>query len=52
MSDTPEPGPAQLDTSKAARPIWSRLSVVWIVPLLALIVTLGVAWKSYAIAVS
>ena len=48
MTDTPEPGPAKLDTSKAPRPIWSRLSVVWIVPLLALVVTLGVAFKTYS----
>ena len=48
MTDTPEPGPAKLDTSKAPRPIWSRLSVVWIVPLLALVVTLGVALKTYS----
>jgi paraquat-inducible protein B len=48
MTDTPESGPAKLDTSKSPRPIWSRLSVVWIVPILALVVTLGVAWKSYA----
>ncbi|MEX1661467.1 MlaD family protein [uncultured Thioclava sp.] len=48
MTDTPEPGPAKLDISKAPRPIWTRLSVVWIVPLLALAITLGVAWKSYS----
>lgn len=32
----------------AADPIWTRLSVVWLVPLVALAVTLGVAWKTYA----
>ncbi|KFE35202.1 MlaD family protein [Thioclava atlantica] len=48
MNDTPEPGPAKLETSQAPRPIWTRLSVVWIVPLLALVVTLGVAWKTFA----
>ncbi|KEP70302.1 paraquat-inducible protein B [Thioclava dalianensis] len=48
MTETPDPGPAELKTSAAKRPIWSRLSIIWIVPLLALVVTLGVAWKSFA----
>ncbi|OWY16642.1 hypothetical protein B6V73_11600 [Thioclava sp. JM3] len=46
MNDTPETGPAELETSNAPRPIWTRLSVVWIVPLIALLITLGVAWKT------
>ncbi|PWE50279.1 paraquat-inducible protein B [Thioclava sp. NG1] len=48
MNDTPETGPAELETSNAPRPIWTRLSVVWIVPLIALLITLGVAWKTVA----
>ncbi|AQS49662.1 hypothetical protein BMG03_02140 [Thioclava nitratireducens] len=28
--------------------MWTRLSVVWIVPLIALLITLGVAWKTVA----
>ncbi len=40
--------PAEIVRSKAPRPIWSRLSVVWLVPFIALAVTLGIAWKSWA----
>ena len=46
MTETPEP--AELKKSPASDPIWSRVSVVWLVPLLALAVTLGVAWHSYS----
>ena len=28
--------------------MWRNLSLVWLVPLLALVVSLGIAWKSYA----
>lgn len=53
MSDNSDPGssepmPAQLETSEAPRPIWTRLSVVWVVPLIALLITLGVAWKTFS----
>lgn len=40
--------PAEMTRRPAADPIWTRLSVVWLVPLVALAVTLGVAWKTYA----
>lgn len=40
--------PADLDVTRAPDPKWTRLSVIWIVPLLALLVSLGVAWKTYA----
>lgn len=40
--------PAELAVSTAPDPIWTRLSVIWLVPLFALAVTLGVAWKTYA----
>ncbi|MCL7466459.1 MlaD family protein [Phaeovulum sp. NW3] len=46
MPDLPEP--ARLVRSVAPDPIWTRLSVIWLVPLLALAITLGVAWKTYA----
>lgn len=46
MTEPPEP--AELQRHPAADPIWTRLSVVWLVPLVALAITLGVAWKSYA----
>jgi paraquat-inducible protein B len=39
--------PADLDLTRAPDPVWTRLSVVWVVPLIALIVSLGVAWQSY-----
>lgn len=42
-----EKSPADLDLTRAPDPVWTRLSVVWIVPLIALIVSLGVAWQSY-----
>lgn len=40
--------PARMTPERAPRPGLSALSVVWLVPLLALAVTLAVAWKSYA----
>lgn len=45
---TPHPGPTKMVKTPAPNPILTGLSVVWLVPLLALIVTLGIAWKSYA----
>lgn len=46
MTESPEP--AEMTVRPASDPIWTRLSVIWLVPLLALAVTLGVAWKTYA----
>lgn len=40
--------PSDLDLTRAPDPVWTRLSIVWIVPLIALVVSLGVAWQSYA----
>lgn len=45
MSDGPQP--AELEVRPASRPLLSRLSVVWLVPLVALLVSLGVAWQTY-----
>ncbi|MBD3785950.1 MAG: MCE family protein [Sphingomonadales bacterium] len=45
---TDDPKPAEMAVKPAPDPIWTRLSVVWLVPLLALAVTLGVAWKTYS----
>ncbi|MEO8242337.1 MAG: MlaD family protein [bacterium] len=45
MSDRPDP--SDLATGEKPAPFWTRLSVVWIVPLLALIVSLGVAWRTF-----
>ncbi len=41
-------GPTKLDIRPKKPPIWSRISVVWLVPVLALAVSLGIAWKSYS----
>lgn len=46
MTETPEP--AEMVVRKAPDPIWTRLSVVWLIPLIALLITLGVAWKTYS----
>ena len=48
MSDEISPGPADLDVRQAKPSIWRRLSFVWIVPILALIVSVSVAWQSFA----
>lgn len=40
--------PAQLKISDQRPSMWRNLSLVWLVPLLALIVSLGIAWKSYS----
>ncbi len=45
---TQDPRPAALVKTPAQNPIWTRLSVIWLVPLVALAITLGVAWKSYS----
>lgn len=43
-----EPKPAELDIAPARPSPWRNLSFVWLVPILALAVSLGVAWKSYS----
>ena len=47
MTQTPPSQPAQMVRTKAPSPIWTKLSIVWLVPLAALAITLGVAWKSW-----
>jgi paraquat-inducible protein B len=47
MTDTPRQ-PAPLDVRPVKRPLWQRISVVWLVPVLALAVSLGVAYSNYA----
>lgn len=46
MSDQNSPAP--LDVRPAKKGLLRRLSVVWFVPLIALAVSLGVAWQSYS----
>jgi paraquat-inducible protein B len=49
MSDeTPNTNAAALDVRSAKPSIWRRLSFVWLVPILALIVSVSVAWQSFA----
>ncbi|AHD00893.1 intermembrane transport protein PqiB [Leisingera methylohalidivorans] len=42
------PEPAQMDISAQRPSPWRNLSLVWLVPLAALAVSLGVAWKAYS----
>lgn len=44
MAETPPP--VQVESTN--RSFWSRLSIVWIIPLIALLAALGVAWQSYS----
>ncbi|WP_146347777.1 MlaD family protein [Phaeobacter marinintestinus] len=46
MTDPAEP--AKLDVRPPTTSWWRNLSVVWLVPILALIVSLGIAWRSYS----
>ncbi|MDO6591536.1 paraquat-inducible protein B [Loktanella sp. D2R18] len=48
MTDTNSPGPARLDVRPVKRPLWQRVSLVWLVPVLALAVSLWAAWKNYS----
>ena len=48
MTDTPpDRGATDLDVREGRTSFWRRLSFVWLVPILALIVSLGVAWQSF-----
>ena len=47
-SSDPARGPAMPSIQRAAAPVATRLSAVWIVPFLALVISLGIAWKSYS----
>lgn len=41
-----EPTPSRVDAPRAL-PFWRRISMVWLIPLVALIVSLAVAWRTY-----
>ena len=43
-----DPRPATPEVSGPRRSIWRNLSLVWLVPLAALLVTLGIAWQTWA----
>ena len=47
MSDDTK-SPPEAPVAPADRPVWQRLSIVWIVPLVALVVVLAIAWQNYA----
>lgn len=44
MSQTPP----DIHIEPARRAFWERVSVVWIIPLIALLIALGVAWQSFS----
>ena len=46
MTSDPEPADMTVDSPK--RSFWRNLSFVWLVPILALAVSLGVAWRAYS----
>jgi len=48
MSETPQGGPAPLDVRPGKERRIPRLSLVWLVPILALGVSLWAAWQNYA----
>lgn len=43
MSDSPPPIPHEPNR----KPIWSQVSLVWLIPIAALLIALAVAWQSY-----
>ncbi len=43
-----DPAPAHPTVGPARRGFFARFSFVWLVPVLALVVSLGIAWQSYA----
>ncbi|MBE0413153.1 MlaD family protein [Yoonia sp.] len=47
MNDIDPTGPAPLDVRAVKQRIWRRLSLVWLVPVVALAVSLGAAWQNY-----
>lgn len=48
MNDTNDTGVAPLDIRPGSPSLLQRISLVWLVPILALAISLGAAWQSYA----
>ncbi len=48
MTDTPPSGLAEFDVRPVKKRIWQRLSLVWLVPIVALTISLWAAWQNYA----
>ncbi|MDW4499290.1 MlaD family protein [Sulfitobacter sp. D35] len=40
-------GPSRVDIEPSRPSLWQRASAVWIIPVIALVAALGVAWQSY-----
>jgi paraquat-inducible protein B len=47
MNDSPQNGPVPMQVSPAKRPFFQRFSLIWLVPVLALAISLGAAWQNY-----
>lgn len=47
MSDTDQNSAAPLDVRPIKQRVWRRLSLVWLVPIIALAVSLWAAWQNY-----
>ncbi|SPH23765.1 Paraquat-inducible protein B [Defluviimonas aquaemixtae] len=43
-----DPRPSQLDVSTGRQSPWRNLSVIWLIPVLALAISLGLAWRTYS----
>lgn len=48
MSDTPPPKPASPVRKTAVRAAQAGVNVIWLVPIIALVVTLAIAWNAFA----
>ncbi|OWU86388.1 hypothetical protein ATO6_06105 [Oceanicola sp. 22II-s10i] len=46
MSDSANTPPS-VPVQPVRRSVWERVSIVWVIPLIALIIALGVAWQTY-----
>ena len=47
MANSASSGPADLDIRPVKRPLWQRLSLVWLIPIAALAVSLFTTWQNY-----
>jgi paraquat-inducible protein B len=45
---TDDPKPAELEVSEPSRSPWRNLSLIWAVPLIALVIALLIAWQAYS----
>ncbi|MEM8581345.1 MAG: MlaD family protein [Pseudomonadota bacterium] len=47
-SEDPAPRPAEMQVSPPSKSAWRNLSLVWLVPIAALIISLALAWQSWS----